>query len=691
MTQLVGFETNKCSASSCSCAHDFPKPPKCVGIRGIKAGVPAKLTTATHAAPDTKLVYYTWQLLLLAIQSPRQPRKLAEVTEVASTIIRDFSVAFTKSRDGVKRAFIHVISTGAPRFHSFRSLFPNRLPLGYLYRLKIAPYSHKASLAPSYMVHGWKTEWEKWMNRAHPVLSATNLRTGTITMRKLKVASLALLLAAGALFTTQIFAQSQSPAAATPEGIAAQDNLVVAEPASKVDLTVYGNFYAQIQESRTVKLKAGKNRVQLNGIAQRYRQDSLRIINTHGPSKLAYLGANYQPANLTTERLLALSVGKEVTARRWTTDGLQAVTGTLQSVNGNSLVLTANGKTELVSTNDVTLLSTPEGLSNTASLVVDVTVTTAGAYTLDFIYETEGITWSAKHTLVYDDTTAVVKSWETSVFLVNESGTNFKNATLRLLSGKVAGEESPGGMYQERAMGARIANAGDATVENVGDQKVFEIPGTVDLGAGQSRQIPLFTGNDVPVKQAYVVGSASSRYGYQTERKQNANIRLTVENCDKHHLGKPLPAGIVKVYQFNSAKKLQLVGSTQVSDKATDEIFDLHIGTSSDVKWELKLIKVEDVAVDQVAPPTTVPGTRPNRVVLQEDNGPKFEDRTYELVIYNYKTDRGVSAKIEMQVPLKQELDPFWSRPRADRADASVDVAKSDKTTVRLKVRIQVR
>lgn len=510
-------------------------------------------------------------------------------------------------------------------------------------------------------------------------------------MRKLRIASLALLLAAaGALLTTQTFAQS--PAAVAPESVVAPDNLVVAEPASKVDLTVYGNSYAQIQESRTVKLKAGKNRVQLNGIAQRYRQDSLRIIEAHGPSKLAYQGANYQPANLTTERLLALSVGKQITARRWTTDGLQAVTGTLQSVNGNSLVLTADGKTELVSAADVTLLSTPEGLSNTASLVVDVTVTTAGAYTLDFIYETEGITWSAKHTLVYDDTTSVVKSWETSVFLVNESGTNFKNATLRLLSGAVAGDEAPGGMY-ERSAAARVSALSDgATVENVGDQKVFEIPGTVDLGAGQSRQIPLFTGNDVPVKQAYVVGNASSRYGYTTDRKQNATIRLTVENCDKYHLGKPLPAGAVKVYQFNSAKKLQLVGSTRVSDKATDEIFDLNIGTSSDVKWELKLVKAEDVAVDPATPaPVQQQNVRPARVAPQDDNGPKFEDRTYELVIYNYKTDRGVTAKIEMTVPLKQELEPFWSRPRADRADASVDVAKSDKTTVRLKVRIQVR
>lgn len=515
-------------------------------------------------------------------------------------------------------------------------------------------------------------------------------------MHTTRMATLAMLLAAASAFdTTQVFAQQSAPAVQPVSVTGIQDNLVVAKPADKVDLTVYGQSYTQVQESRTVNLKAGKNRIQLNGVAQRYRQDSLRIIEARGPSKLAYQGANYQPANLTTEKLLSLSIGNKITARRWTTEGLQAVTGTLQSVNGNALVLTVDGKTELVSAGDVTLLTTPEGLSNTASLVVDVTVTADGAYTLDFIYDTEGITWSAKHSLVYEDVTQLVKSWETSVFLVNESGTNFRNATLRLLSGKVAADDAPGGMYRaERAMSSMPASAGDAAVENVGDQKVYEIPGTVDLGSGQSRQIPLFTGIDVPVKQAYVVSTATSRYGYTIDRKQDAQIRLSVENCEKHHLGKPLPAGGVKVYQFNAAGKLQLVGGTQLTDKAVDEVFDLNIGTSSDVKWELKLIDAQDVAADpsNAAPVPAPLNGRPARVAppTSNNNSPAFEDRTYELTVYNYKRDRGVQAKIELFVPLKQDLEAIWTRPRADRAETTVDVSKSDKKTVRFKLRIQV-
>jgi len=130
-------------------------------------------------------------------------------------------------------------------------------------------------------------------------------------------------------------------------------DLVTSDPADQSDITVYGNQFAQVQETRTVTLKAGRNRVQLNGVAARYRVDSLRLVSAKGTGTFAYRSATYQPANLFNEQLLAGSIGKQVKAWRYTTK--QEVTGTLKSVNGTALVLVlADGKTELVNTNDVT-------------------------------------------------------------------------------------------------------------------------------------------------------------------------------------------------------------------------------------------------------------------------------------------------------------------------------------------------
>jgi hypothetical protein len=488
-------------------------------------------------------------------------------------------------------------------------------------------------------------------------------------------------------------------------GAATDGELVISSPADHADVTVYGGAFAQVQETRKVSLKAGHNKIQLNGIAAKYRSSSLRVVTAAGPGAVEYKSATYQPANLTTDRLLAESVGKPVTARLWYGTQLREVTGKLQSVEGGRLVVEGTaGKTELISSADVTLLETPQGLSNTPALVVEADVKTAGDYVVTFLYETEGLSWSAQHSLIFDEENSTVKSWETSVSLVNESGTAFRGATVRLQSAaNVEAADAPGGMYAERAAFAPMAamRSPAAPVENVGDQKTYTLPGTVDLAAGQTRQIPLFTADNVPVKREYVVGTPKR---YSASGKYDAGVRLTVDNCEKNGLGKPIPSGLVKVYHYNSGNKLQLTGSVSLGEKAQDETFELNIGTSSDIKWEVKLASATPVADAGDAQPAPAvaprPGFAPGRVLVDPTAQPQtapqaekqeWEDRTYEVTVYNFKRDKDVTVKVEVNVPAKQQLKPHWKRPSADRAQTDVVVPKSGKTTVDYTVRTRVR
>ena len=490
-----------------------------------------------------------------------------------------------------------------------------------------------------------------------------------------------------------------------PNPAGADTELVISSPAENADVTVYGSAFAQVEETRKVSLKAGHNRIQINGVAAKYRSDSLRVVSANGPGEFAYRSATYQPANLTTERLLAESVGKNVTARSLYGTQLREVTGKLQSVAGNSLVLEgANGKTELVSTVDVTLLETPNGLSNTPALVVEADVSKSGDYAIAFLYETEGLSWSAKHSLIFDEENSKVTSWETSVSLVNDTGTAFRNATMRLLSSAnvEAADAAPGGVYAA-APAPQMLRVGGAAVENVGDQKTYTMPGAVDIAAGQTRQIPLFNANNVPVKRQYVVGT---RTRYTASAKSDATIRLTVDNCEKNGLGKAIPSGVVKVYQYNSAKKLQLTGSVHLAEKAQDEIFDLNVGTSSDIKWEVKLASATPVAVigNNQANPTPVAPRRgiapPAPPVLLDPTDPptvpstpkeEWEDQTFEVTVYNFKKDKDVTVKVEINVPAKQQLKPQWKRPSATKAETELTVPKSGKTTVDYTIRTRVR
>ncbi len=64
------------------------------------------------------------------------------------------------------------------------------------------------------------------------------------------------------------------------------------EKSQSVDVTVFGDGFAQVEETRFVDLKAGKNLIQLNGVAGKYRQDSLRIIDAKGKGEFKYKSAN---------------------------------------------------------------------------------------------------------------------------------------------------------------------------------------------------------------------------------------------------------------------------------------------------------------------------------------------------------------------------------------------------------------
>lgn len=484
--------------------------------------------------------------------------------------------------------------------------------------------------------------------------------------------------------------------------------LVAAQSSANVFVTVYGNRYAQIEETRRVHLEAGQNRILLEGIATQYRPDSLRVLDTRlaranvlnpqvaeqqlGKGKaFTYLSATYQPANLSLDKLLALSVGKQVSIVTANGDRHK---GELLSVNGNMVVLRTASKTEVVSAVGASFEQVPEGVASTASLVVEAHADVAGDYDFHFMYETGGITWSASHSLIYNDEKSVVENWETTVSIVNNSGTSFKKATVSLLPGKVAnGEVQDGRMYAAREAAPMAAGARETVVDSLGDQTTYTLAEKTTLVEGQSRQVPLFSAQNVPVKREYFV--PASHHGWYSRGKQEVSIRLEVENCENNKLGKPLPAGPVKVYQhagkkdqkvWNSANPLQLVGSASLAAKAVDEVFQMVIGTSSEIKWERVLVDRQEA---------TAPGVKPNPAaprVQQPGYQEVWEEHTYKVNVYNFKRDRDVEVTIELSYPSDQSIGQPWTlKEDISQAHTKVTVPKSGQGDVQYKVKERVR
>lgn len=461
---------------------------------------------------------------------------------------------------------------------------------------------------------------------------------------------------------------------------AQETELAIARTASSVDVTVYADGFAQVEELRSVKLNAGFNRIQLDGIAARYRHDSLSIIDASGPGEFKFKKATYQPATLTAERLLELSVGKQVTATVGSGATARTVTGTLVSVRGGQLIITtAGGATHLANASDVELGALPAGLSNSASLVIEANVAVAGTYDLHFLYETDGLGWTAKHTLVYNEDKQSVESFKTTVNVINNSGTTFENANLWLLSGNV----------QQPRLGGRLRSADyaapaaamvqeSASVESVGERKTYRIPGRVTIGSGLSDQLPLFTGANVTVQHEYFV-PASHYYGENTALTP-VNVRLKLKNCAEHNLGSPLPAGSVKVLQRNSESKLQLTASAVIKEIARDEVFEIGLGTSSDVKAERIMIKTS-----AVAPTGPAPRLQPGQ------QAPEWQDQDFEVKVHNFKDKKAVDVIVEVAVPADQNNIAPLTRVNAGLGTSTVHVDAGKNATLTYTLRVRIR
>lgn len=466
------------------------------------------------------------------------------------------------------------------------------------------------------------------------------------------------------------FALSLGLIATAPVAYAQADqpaNSVATQTAASVDVTVYGQSHAQVEETRSVYLKKGRNSIRLDGIAAKYRPDSLSPISADGPGKFTQRSATYQAPDLTPEKILERAIGKQVTLAVGSGATARDITGTLQAVNNGRLILqTQDGSTVIAAASEVSVKNL-SGLSNSASLVVEADVTHDGVYKLNFIYETDGLGWEAKHTVVYDDKALTAKRWTTTVSVSNQSGTAFNNATFWLVSGDVTQPQAESGRAYMAGAPSRSAADAPASVEAVGEQKVFKLEEKVSLTDGQTRQVTLYTFDNVKVEREFYIPS-QQRYYAQRQGERAVSVRLNMANCLKNNMGSPLPAGAVKVYQRNSGGLLQQTGTAYIGQLAVDESFVVNIGTSTDVKYEQVLKSSQ-----------------------KDSNDNRFENRLYEVKLHNYKTNEQVSVTVEVIVPENQQNLGQLTRKTANQAFSHVIVPQGGTKTFEYTLQVQVR
>nr|WP_299853086.1 hypothetical protein [Sphingomonas bacterium] len=134
---------------------------------------------------------------------------------------------------------------------------------------------------------------------------------------------------------------------------------------------------------------------------------------------------------------------------------------------------------------------------------------------------------------------------------------------------------------------ATISSAMIARQEDLGDLKLYRIPEPVTVAARSRKQVAIIDRHAVPF-ETFHIGMFDDR----GSGSQPTGLILRIQNRLADHLGLPLPAGGVAVFEPRGGVSL-LVGESALADRAVGEEVEFGAGASSDVRYQITRLPVE--------------------------------------------------------------------------------------------------
>jgi hypothetical protein len=387
---------------------------------------------------------------------------------------------------------------------------------------------------------------------------------------------------------------------------------VVSIEPNSVALSVSPKGYAGVNAIYEVELSAGHNEVVLQGLPTTIVPESLDIDDefTGGDGALSLDSITLLPATETFDEVDALLKGSEAVLHFG--DKGAEVSGTIRLKQGsNVLIQTMSGLRRVQDVIGYTLPQTPDGLTDTPYLALEVTAAAAGKYQLVLTYNAMQISYALAHQVIYDEKASALASWKTSVIVSNGAGATFKDALVYVVAGDTGEEQAD--YHQESALestrGAAVAasfsprvvaqgaSRQSASSDSLGGNAVsYKLPKNVTLRKGsktkpgKTKLTLLQSTGAIPVKRVNHVDAAGFWWQYDnSEQEGDVVIKLSFDNTKDNNFGERIPGANVSFRVRNAEKFLQPSGGDTLADTAIGDEVELSPGTDFDIKVIRKL------------------------------------------------------------------------------------------------------
>lgn len=365
-------------------------------------------------------------------------------------------------------------------------------------------------------------------------------------------------------------------------------NVVVPSTDSDLKITIYNNNKAFINETRSVEVKEGEQKLVYEGVPSAVITQSVVPTFTGIGSQL--YSQNYIYDLVSLDSMLNKSINEEVSFYSNEKEPTLSK-GTLLSAAPHVMVKDYDtGEIHsLKSPTQVIFGQVPESMITKPSLVWNMEAQATGKMEIDLKYLTHGITWKSDYVLNLDKETLSLKGWMT---VNNNSGVTYKNAQITCLAGEV-------NAVSERSLPKHLPVYGVATrsmaemepikEESFSGYYIYKIPFRETLANKEQKQISFMEQKEVGYQQ---YGKSLNTYfeNYGEQKLQFGNT-IEFENTKANKMGLSLPAGVMRMYQKDSAGETHFIGESRVKNTPEDENVTLTVGTYFDAVGEKKVTK----------------------------------------------------------------------------------------------------
>ena len=389
--------------------------------------------------------------------------------------------------------------------------------------------------------------------------------------------------------------------------------------ADDIAITIYNDNFGLVKQTRTLEFSKGIGEVRFDEVAAQIEPTSVHI-NT-GKSGISILEQNYQYDLVNTQKMMQRYLGSEIGV---VTKGGELHRGSLLSFDGKFVILkSASGEITITNAEEIVdyrFGALPEGLILKPTLVWLAESDSKQKSDCEVSYITNGINWHAEYVAVVDqeDKNLDLSGW---VSIENRSGATYKEASLKLVAGKVHRVDDRIIVAARSGPSYQMDKSQPFEEESFFEYHLYTLTRPATVADNEIKQLSLFPETRTSAKKVYVV-EGRQYWNRGLDEKPKVKVNLEFVNSKERGMGMPLPQGKLRVYKADKSGALQFVGEDRIDHTPKDEKVRVLLGEAFDIVCERK--KTDHI-----------------------DLGGDHARETYEITLRNHKDENVVVTVVE--------------------------------------------